>query len=191
MGDSTEKYNASTLGGLQSSASLKRLSLISNLRSRGVGDHIDLPQLVVSGDQSTGKSSVLEGITGVPFPRQDGLCTRFATEITLEHTDAGINQPTFQLPAMPIRLTVRAPPSRNPARYFPTDNGKNRLCSQKRFWKLLQIRTRDIDFRGQVVLPVADPCIKGPKPPKLGLAWVGVGSGRPLIRLYLSRGVEI
>jgi hypothetical protein len=89
MGDSKERYNNSTLKGLQSSASLKRLSLISNLRSRGVGDHIDLPQLVVSGDQSTGKSSVLEGITGVPFPRQDGLCTRFATEITMEHTDAG------------------------------------------------------------------------------------------------------
>lgn len=86
MGDLTKICDPSTLRGLQSSASLKRLSLISNLRSRGVGDHIDLPQLVVSGDQSTGKSSVLEGITGVPFPRQDGLCTRFATEITMEHT---------------------------------------------------------------------------------------------------------
>lgn len=79
--------NSSGLRGLQSSESLKRLSLISNLRNRGVGDHINLPQLIVSGDQSTGKSSVLEGITGVPFPRQDGLCTRFATEITMEHTN--------------------------------------------------------------------------------------------------------
>jgi hypothetical protein len=87
MGDSAANGDHSTLRGLQSSASLKRLSLISNLRSRGVGDHINLPQLVVSGDQSTGKSSVLEGITGVPFPRQDGLCTRFATEITMEHTN--------------------------------------------------------------------------------------------------------
>lgn len=85
MGDSTETSHPSAIRGLQSSDSLKRLSLISNLRSRGVGDHIDLPQLVVSGDQSTGKSSVLEGITGIPFPRQDGLCTRFATEITMEH----------------------------------------------------------------------------------------------------------
>ena len=87
MGDSATYIDSFGLRGLQSSASLKRLSLISNLRSRGVGDHIDLPQLVVSGDQSTGKSSVLEGITGVPFPRQDGLCTRYATEITMEHTD--------------------------------------------------------------------------------------------------------
>lgn len=87
MGDFAADLDSSGLRGLQSGASLKRLSLISNLRSRGVGDHIDLPQLIVSGDQSTGKSSVLEGITGVPFPRQDGLCTRYATEITMEHTD--------------------------------------------------------------------------------------------------------
>ncbi|KAL4907042.1 P-loop containing nucleoside triphosphate hydrolase protein [Aspergillus multicolor] len=40
---------------------------------------------VVCGDQSAGKSSVLEGISGIPFPRQDGLCTRFATEIVLRH----------------------------------------------------------------------------------------------------------
>lgn len=86
-GDSAAPNDSSGLRGLQSSESLKRLSLISNLRSRGIGDHINLPQLVVSGDQSTGKSSVLEGITGVPFPRQDGLCTRFATEITMEHTN--------------------------------------------------------------------------------------------------------
>ena len=38
---------------------------------------------VVSGDQSSGKSSVLEAITEIPFPRKENLCTRFATEITL------------------------------------------------------------------------------------------------------------
>ncbi|MCJ1460236.1 hypothetical protein MMC28_010615 [Mycoblastus sanguinarius] len=33
------------------------------------------------------QSSVLEGITGPPFPRQDGVCTKFATEIILQHSD--------------------------------------------------------------------------------------------------------
>lgn len=38
-------------------------------------------------DQATdlddsGKSSVLEGLTNLPFPRDSGLCTRFATQIT-------------------------------------------------------------------------------------------------------------
>ncbi|TKA74100.1 hypothetical protein B0A55_11064 [Friedmanniomyces simplex] len=43
--------------------------------------------LVVCGDQSTGKSSVLEGITGIPFPREEGVCTKFATEVILEHAE--------------------------------------------------------------------------------------------------------
>ena len=51
-----------------------------------VGDYIDLPQLVVVGDQSSGKSSVLEGLTSLPFPRDSGLCTRFATQITFCRT---------------------------------------------------------------------------------------------------------
>ena len=38
---------------------------------------------MVCGNQSAGKSSVLEALTEIPFPRSDTLCTRFATEITL------------------------------------------------------------------------------------------------------------
>ncbi|KAH8743124.1 hypothetical protein F5883DRAFT_357059, partial [Diaporthe sp. PMI_573] len=56
---------------------------IERVRANGVGDLVALPQLAVCGDQSTGKSSVLEAITGFPFPRQEGLCTRFPTEIIL------------------------------------------------------------------------------------------------------------
>ncbi|GME37743.1 Dynamin GTPAse [Neofusicoccum parvum] len=58
------------------------LSKIDRLFACNVGHHIDLPQIVVVGDQSSGKSSVLEGLTRLPFPRDSGLCTRFATQIT-------------------------------------------------------------------------------------------------------------
>jgi len=58
------------------------LRKIDRLFECNVGNYIDLPQLVVVGDQSSGKSSVLEGITGLPFPRDSGLCTRFATQST-------------------------------------------------------------------------------------------------------------
>jgi GTPase SAR1 family protein len=37
--------------------------------------------MVVVGDQSVGKSSVLESITGFHFPRSVEICTRYATEI--------------------------------------------------------------------------------------------------------------
>jgi GTPase SAR1 family protein len=58
------------------------LGKVDKLFATGVGEYIPLPQIVVVGDQSSGKSSVLEGLTGLPFPRDSGLCTRFATQIT-------------------------------------------------------------------------------------------------------------
>nr|OQO31372.1 hypothetical protein B0A51_03367 [Rachicladosporium sp. CCFEE 5018] len=59
------------------------LDIIDGLRSQGLNSYISLPQLVVCGDQSAGKSSVLEGISGVAFPTKGNLCTRFATEVVL------------------------------------------------------------------------------------------------------------
>lgn len=41
---------------------------------------------MVCGDQSSGKSSVLEAITEISFPRKDTLCTRFATQIVLRRS---------------------------------------------------------------------------------------------------------
>lgn len=60
------------------------LEKIDQLFACNVGEYIDLPQLVVVGDQSSGKSSVLEGLTKLSFPRDGGLCTRFATQIIFQ-----------------------------------------------------------------------------------------------------------
>ncbi|KAL6693950.1 P-loop containing nucleoside triphosphate hydrolase protein [Trichoderma pleuroticola] len=58
------------------------LDLIDRLQFAQL-DNVKLPQIVVVGDQSAGKSSVLEALSGTPFPRDAGACTRFATEIRL------------------------------------------------------------------------------------------------------------
>lgn len=63
------------------------LQKIDKLRELGIGHHLSLPQLVVVGDQSSGKSSLLESLTGIPFPRNVELCTRHATQITLRRDD--------------------------------------------------------------------------------------------------------
>jgi GTPase SAR1 family protein len=64
----------------------KVLNIVDSLRQCGIDDIIPLPQLVVCGDQSSGKSSVLEAITEIPFPRKENLRTRFATEIVLRRS---------------------------------------------------------------------------------------------------------
>ncbi|KAG8421726.1 hypothetical protein J3458_003576 [Metarhizium acridum] len=72
-------------GGVQGGKALTspdRLHKIDQLREKNVGTHMPLPQLVVVGDQSSGKSSLLESLTGIPFPNGQGLCTRYATQIT-------------------------------------------------------------------------------------------------------------
>ncbi|KAK2616367.1 hypothetical protein QQS21_000608 [Conoideocrella luteorostrata] len=61
------------------------LDLIDKLQFAQL-DNVKLPQIVVVGDQSAGKSSVLEAISGTPFPREAGACTRFATEIRLRRS---------------------------------------------------------------------------------------------------------
>ncbi|KAJ5140702.1 hypothetical protein N7448_004110 [Penicillium atrosanguineum] len=61
----------------------KLLDKIDELRNLGVGGLVQLPQLIVCGSQSSGKSSVLEAISRVRFPAKDNVCTRFATEVIL------------------------------------------------------------------------------------------------------------
>ncbi|KAJ3568840.1 hypothetical protein NPX13_g6281 [Xylaria arbuscula] len=59
------------------------LDAIDDLRKHGIGRFVDLPQIIVVGDQSAGKSSVLDAISGVRFPAKAEMCTRFPTEVVL------------------------------------------------------------------------------------------------------------
>ncbi|OTA21498.1 hypothetical protein BTJ68_15410 [Hortaea werneckii EXF-2000] len=78
-----ETIGTSSLDALQSRDSRRMMVMVDKLRRSGLSGIVQLPQLVVCGDQSSGKSSVLEALTGIPFPRKENLCTRFATEIIL------------------------------------------------------------------------------------------------------------
>lgn len=64
----------------------ERMKVIEDLQDRRLGQLISLPQIVVVGDQNSGKSSVLEALTKIPFPRDNELCTRFATQINLHRS---------------------------------------------------------------------------------------------------------
>ncbi|KAE8328629.1 P-loop containing nucleoside triphosphate hydrolase protein [Aspergillus sergii] len=63
---------------------------IQDLRHIGIEDNrIALPKICVIGDQSTGKSSLIEGMSEIKVPRSAGTCTRCPMEINLSEGEPG------------------------------------------------------------------------------------------------------
>lgn len=60
------------------------MQAVQNLRNIGVEElDLPLPKIVVVGDQSTGKSSLIEAMSEIKVPRGAGTCTRCPLEINL------------------------------------------------------------------------------------------------------------
>lgn len=60
-----DTFTTNSLKKLQSTDERKLLDVVDKLRRTGLNGTIELPQLVVCGDQSSGKSSVLEAVSSV------------------------------------------------------------------------------------------------------------------------------
>ncbi|KAK2867237.1 hypothetical protein Q8A67_025354 [Cirrhinus molitorella] len=67
------------------------IDLIDTLRSAGIHKDLSLPTIIVIGDQSSGKSSVLEALSGVPLPRGTGIVTRCPLELRLKKVEDGVS----------------------------------------------------------------------------------------------------
>lgn len=86
MADRPPALEGTTLHQLLSNDDSQLLDAIDELRSLGIGRLLEgkgLPQIIVCGDQSSGKSSVLEALTRVRFPTKSITCTTFPTELRL------------------------------------------------------------------------------------------------------------
>ncbi|KAF2266030.1 hypothetical protein CC78DRAFT_459932 [Lojkania enalia] len=86
MTEPSKILEGTTLHQLLSEDEAQLLDTIDELRSQGIGrllGEAGLPQLIVCGDQSSGKSSVLEALTRVYFPTRSSVCTTFPTELRL------------------------------------------------------------------------------------------------------------
>ncbi|PQE33788.1 dynamin family protein [Rutstroemia sp. NJR-2017a WRK4] len=60
----SKSFQTDALNGLCSKDQLELLDSIDCLRSQGISHYVSLPQIIMCGDQSSGKSSVLEAISG-------------------------------------------------------------------------------------------------------------------------------
>ncbi|CAF1930491.1 unnamed protein product [Rotaria magnacalcarata] len=69
---------------LNSSESRGLLLAIDRMREILHGEKVTLPEIVVVGDQSVGKSSVLEAISGIQLPRAQNICTRCPLELRMK-----------------------------------------------------------------------------------------------------------
>ncbi|KAG7463695.1 hypothetical protein MATL_G00179340 [Megalops atlanticus] len=66
------------------------IDLIDSLRGIGIEKDLALPAIAVIGDQSSGKSSVLEALSGVALPRGSGIVTRCPLELKLRKLRGGV-----------------------------------------------------------------------------------------------------
>ncbi|KAH9937926.1 P-loop containing nucleoside triphosphate hydrolase protein [Epithele typhae] len=68
-------------------SSKQLIDIVGQLRALGAHlDNIELPRVVVIGNQSAGKSSLVEAISGISVPRDAGTCTRCPMECRLSHS---------------------------------------------------------------------------------------------------------
>lgn len=84
------KIEENEIAGLDSQYEKKlgaKLAVIEELRHELGKEGIECPGVLVIGAQSAGKSSVLERLSGISFPRGENTCTRFPTIVQLQ-TDA-------------------------------------------------------------------------------------------------------
>nr|XP_046240534.1 interferon-induced GTP-binding protein Mx-like [Scatophagus argus] len=65
------------------------IDLIDSLRSLGVEKDLALPAIAVIGDQNSGKTSVLEALSGVALPRGSGTATQCPLKLKTKRTKEG------------------------------------------------------------------------------------------------------
>jgi GTPase SAR1 family protein len=64
------------------------VNCVNNLRYLGVESDVPLPKICVVGDQSAGKSSLVETLSGIKVPRAENCCTRCPLEVNLIGKDS-------------------------------------------------------------------------------------------------------
>ncbi|TFK32040.1 P-loop containing nucleoside triphosphate hydrolase protein [Crucibulum laeve] len=82
------------------------MQLDRDLRALGAGMYFDLPRIAVIGSQSAGKSSLVEGVSGINVPRDSGTCTRCPMECTMSSSSTSWS--------CSITLRIEYDPSGNP-----------------------------------------------------------------------------
>ncbi|TFK24431.1 P-loop containing nucleoside triphosphate hydrolase protein [Coprinopsis marcescibilis] len=80
---SNDRLSDDISGSSYAARARRLIALTNDLKALGANHFLDVPRIVFIGNQSAGKSSVVEGVTGINVPRDSGTCTRCPTECTM------------------------------------------------------------------------------------------------------------
>jgi len=144
---------------IHSASDIQLLDDIDSLRAHGISHLVALPQLIVCGDQSSGKSSVLEAVSGIPFPAKDNLCTRFATEVVLRRA---VKEQA--------KVTISPGPDRDPSTLSVLQTFQHELSDWTSLGDVIEMATRSMgldDNAGTFTDDVLRVDISGPSQPHL------------------------
>ena len=86
----------------------EKLGLFERVRAVCQSESIEIPGVVVVGEQSSGKSSLLENISGIRFPRWQNTCTRLPCVLTLL-SDPKVQEPFAEVSMDPGFADVPRP----------------------------------------------------------------------------------
>ncbi|KAD4178900.1 hypothetical protein E3N88_27491 [Mikania micrantha] len=82
------------------------LDAVDKLRRLNVTQEgISLPTIVVVGDQSSGKSSVLESLAGISLPRGQNICTRVPLIMRLQHHPDPVPEFVLEFQKKTVKIT--------------------------------------------------------------------------------------
>ncbi|OBT50124.1 hypothetical protein VE04_10154 [Pseudogymnoascus sp. 24MN13] len=107
---------------------------IYQLVRSGADKYVDMPQIIVVGGQSSGKSSVLEAITGYPFPRVGQMCTKFPTQISLRNSDRVESKKVAIIPAPDSKIDRELAAAFGESMRKETDLGVIIDAAEKTIW---------------------------------------------------------
>ncbi|KFA81327.1 hypothetical protein S40288_08302 [Stachybotrys chartarum IBT 40288] len=99
-----------------------------------LANNTSVVHIVVVGDQSSGKSSLLEGLTGLSFPIASDLCTRFATQIVLHRTSG--DKTSIQVSIVPGPSSLDDEAQKTRLLEFDVHMDVDDLCGSKFTWIL-------------------------------------------------------
>ncbi|KAL5324278.1 hypothetical protein ACEPPN_008823 [Leptodophora sp. 'Broadleaf-Isolate-01'] len=132
-----EQISQKTAGFIHSKKHTDLLDIVDALRSNGVSHYVDLPQIIVCGSQSSGKSSTLESLSGIEFPTAEGLCTRFATELILRRSEKS-----------EIKVQIQPSASRTEEQRVKLLKFHEKESEQKNFAKIIEAAKVELGLTG-------------------------------------------